>query len=95
MGVYRPDSRGAERRWLPLTRPNCETSLTRKHYVIYSIAVRMSHTSLSSSLPGLVLASIHMFSRGLVERLFLSFSFNAAVIQLPTLIYLNQFEFAL
>lgn len=44
-GPYHLDSRGAERRWLPPTLPNCENGLSSKHYVSYSIAVWMCHVS--------------------------------------------------
>ncbi len=72
-GTYHLDSRGAERRWLPPTLPNCENSLSWKHYIIYSIKVRMCHMSLvmtPSPSRSLSLFAAHVFSQCALSSLY-------------------------
>ena len=70
-GMYHLDSRGAGRRWLPPTLPNCKNSLSWKHFIIIicSITVWTSHMSPSAPLRSLRLGSYqHSLNHSLSDK---------------------------
>lgn len=50
-GTYRLDSRGAERRWLPPTLPNCEHGLSDTLYYVQERSLYVTRCLFSHCLP--------------------------------------------
>lgn len=96
-GVYRLDSRGAERRWLPPTLPNCENSLSWKHsYYLQHSSMNVSHVTCSNTVSSSlsVLTSANTMSpehQEAFSSLYLNYSFSdkAANINIWGLIFIT------